>query len=363
MRILILGLPLLVACGEGGGAPPVPAAEPPPLPRDTASAERAPVVLPQGPTRPPELGPRGPRIHPAARDDLDYRGDEMVEVMRLVYRVTFRVPRMLGDVPPTMATPTTELHLDVSADRLRARFSGPGWPVVPGSEVRLRRDLGGVYVFDGDGGRSAGPGMLAQWFQGGPVTNRQTPWVGIQRAPSAEENAPGDLICALIAEWSGHRRSDLERRCGEGGAPLSFRIGAWKAERTAEVPGELPRHELRADHHDAPPQLPFASSRAFMEDSVLAQIPFAHHRRSRDDRPPADATLNVENQGPTRVVVTVGGIPVGWVDRGATGRFEGFVPGEYTVAAMRPLGHLALHPRSRPIPGEVRVRPPRRAEE
>jgi hypothetical protein len=301
-------------------------------------------------------------VHPAADDDRDYRGDELVEVMRLVYRVTFRVPPMLGDVPDTMARPTTELHLDVSADRLRARFAGPGWPVVPGSEVRLRRDLGGVYIFDGEGGRPAGPGMLAQWFQGGPLTRRQTPAVGIRRAPSAEQNAPGDLICALIAEWSGRPRTDLERRCGEGGAPLAFRIGAWRAERTAEVPVELERRALRADHHDAPPALPAATSRAFMEESVLARIPRGRRwrRRGGEEHPPADATLHVDNQGATRVVVTVGGVPVGWVDRGATGRFEGFIPGQHVVAAMRPLGHLALHPRARSFPAEVRIRPPRR---
>ncbi len=324
----------------------------------------APVVLPRGPTRPPEVGADGPRIHPAAEDDRDYRGDEPIEVMRLVYRVTFRVPPMLGDVPSTMARPTTELHVDVSEDRLRAHFAGPGWPVVPGSEVRLRRDLGGVYIFDGRGGQPVGPGMLAQWFQGGPLTRRQTPRVWIRRAPAAEQNAPGDLICALIAEWSGQPRTELERRCGEGGAPLAFRIGAWRAERTAEVPVELQRNALRADHQDPPPSLPAATSRAFMEESVLARIPLGRRRRRRrrrrEEPPPADATLHVENRGPTRVVVTVGGIPVGWVDRGASGRFEGLVPGEHLVAAMRPLGHLALHPRARTIPGEVRIRPPRR---
>jgi hypothetical protein len=282
--------------------------------------------------------------------------------MRLVYRVTFKVPPMLGDVPTTMPRATAELHIDVSWDRLRARFSGPGWPVVPGSEVRLRRDLGGVYIFDGEGGRPAGAGMLAQWFQGGPVDRRQTPAVGIRRAPPSEQSVPGDLICALLAEWSGQPRTELERRCGEGGAPLSFRIGSWRAERTAEVPVELQRRALRADHEGLPSPLTLTTSRAFMEQSVLARIPLGRRTRRGEVLGPPEAALLIDNQGPTRVVVTVGGVPIGWVDRGATGRFVGFVPGEHVVAAMRPLGNLALHPRARTLPGEVRIAPRRPAQ-
>jgi len=356
-----LGFLVLVACGTPEEIPPPPERVVPELPVETSTPEtRPPVVLPQGPARPVEASAEGPRVYPAADDDVDYRSDERVDVMRLVYRVTFRVPPMLGDVPSTMPRPTAELHMDVSSDRLRARFSGPGWPVVPGSEVRLRRDLGGVYIFDGEGGHPAGPGMLAQWFQGGPVSRRQTPAVGIRRAPESEQDAPGDLICALLAEWSGQPRTELERRCGDGGAPLVFRIGAWRAERTAEVPVQLSRNALRADHHGAPPQLTASTSRAFMEESVLARIPLGRRVRRGEELPAATAGLRIDNQGPTRVVVTVGGIPVGWVDHGATGHFVGFVPGEHVVGAMRPLGNLALHPRARTVPGEVRIRPPRR---
>jgi hypothetical protein len=348
----------LVACSERAPEAAPAALLTPPEVRDVEGTPAA-VVLPRGPVRPDEAVTEDTRVHAAAEDDVDYRGDQRVEAMRLVYRVTFRVPAMLGEVPTTMPRATAELHIDVSWDRLRARFSGPGWPVVPGSEVRLRRDLGGVYIFDGDGGRPAGPGMLAQWFQGGPMDRRQTPAVGILRAPASEQSVPGDLICALLAEWSGQPRTELERRCGEGGAPLVFRIGSWRAERTAEVPVEIARHELRADDADSPPPLTATSSRAFMEQSVLARIPLARRPRRGEVLPTPDAELLIDNQGPTRVVVTVGGIPIGWVDQGATGRFVGFVPGEHVVGAMRPLGNLAVHPRPRTLPGEVRI-PPRR---
>lgn len=341
--------------GRGGNRPPFRE-----VPAEAASRAKAPspVFLPQGPARPRDPGANRPRVAPSPSPDIDYRGDEPVEVIRLVYRVTFRVPAVLGDPPGTLPRPTAELHVDVSEDRLRARFSGPGWPVGAGSVVRIRRDLGGAYVFDGDGGRHVGPGMLAAWFQGGSL-GRAQPAVGVRRAPSAEQEAPGDLICVLLAEWSSRPRTELERRCGEGGAPLVFRIGAWRAQRTAEVPVQLPRSAMSADHTHPPAPISPSSSRPFMEPSVLARVPLSRRVRRGEVLPPPTGSVRVQNNGPTRIVVTVGGMPVGWVDRGAIGFFEGLVPGEHTVGAMRPLGGLALSPHRRDVPFELRIRPPR----
>ncbi|RLB54168.1 MAG: hypothetical protein DRJ42_09955 [Deltaproteobacteria bacterium] len=281
-----------------------------------------------------------------------------MDAVHLVYRVTFRIPQVLGDPPDTLPRPTAELHIDVSEDRLHARFAGPGWPVDPGSVVRIRRDLGGAYVFDGQGGRHVGAGMLASWFQGGSL-GRGQPAVGVRRASGSGSGAPGELICALLAEWSSRSRSELERRCGEGGAPLIFRVGAWRGQRTAEVLAQVPRSTLRADHESPPETIASSTSRPFMEESVLARVPLARRVRRGEVLPPPTGSVRVQNDGPTRIVVTVGGMPLGWVDRGAIGTFGGLVPGEHVVGAMRPLGGLALSPHRRDVPLELRIRPPR----
>jgi len=326
--------------------------------QSSASKASSPVFLPQGPARPPSLGAGRPRIAPAPVPDVDYQSDDLVDAVHLVYRVTFRIPQVLGDPPDTLPRPTAELHIDVSEDRLHARFAGPGWPVDPGSVVRIRRDRGGAYVFDGQGGRHVGAGMLASWFQGGSL-GRGQPAVGVRRASGSGSGAPGELICALLAEWSSRSRSELERRCGEGGAPLIFRVGAWRGQRTAEVLAQVPRSTLRADHESPPETIASSTSRPFMEESVLARVPLARRVRRGEVLPPPTGSVRVQNDGPTRIVVTVGGMPLGWVDRGAIGTFGGLVPGEHVVGAMRPLGGLALSPHRRDVPLELRIRPPR----
>ena len=119
----------------------------------------------------PELAPSAEEeerweVHEAFVADGDYDAPTPEAARRVVYRVTLWVPRSLGVADDDVPSPTAELFVDVSQDRLRARFAG-SWPVPAGSEVRLRRDEPGVYVFDGEGGRSLGPGQLAQWFEGG----------------------------------------------------------------------------------------------------------------------------------------------------------------------------------------------------
>jgi hypothetical protein len=289
--------------------------------------------------------------------DHDHANDTPVEVVRLVYRVDFHAPRTLGEPPETMPTPATELHIDASADRLRARFEGPGWPVDAGSEARIRRDIGGAYVFDASGGRQLGPSMLAMWFQGGELSRLYPPAVAVRRAPPVESNAPGNIICALVAEWAGQRRDELEHRCGEGGGPLWFRVGPWRAERTAEVPVTVPRSAMRADHVEPPHAIVRPSNRAFLEPGVLARVP-ANRRRGAPPAPLPDAPtdgVRIVNDGPGRFVLLAQGMPLGWVDRGETATFVGLAPGEYLFAGLRPLGNLGMRPRNAVVPGEIRV--------
>ena len=290
-------------------------------------------------------------IVPAFSDDGDYANEEPELARRLVYRVALRVPANLGVASETVPRPSGELYIDVSRDRLRARFSGAGWPVPAGSEVRLRRDEPGVYLFDGEGGRPLGPGQLAQWFEGGRL--RFEPSHRVRPPPNEEQLGPGDLTCRLIAEWLNASVDALSRRCGDGGSPPDFRVGLWLAERTADVGVQLPRSALRADHVDPPPPVPRSDSRAFLTPDLMRRI-----RRDPGPRPPPaeDAPgegIRLTNRGHARMIVTVQGTPVGWVDRGATAHFVGLEPGTYRVGAMRPFGlqYAGLQPVT--VPGHL----------
>jgi len=346
------------ARGSGDGTPardepPSAEAEPEPGPADRTRDEGRHDDAPAGSSD-------DRRIVPAAHDDDGHAGTEPVKAQRLVYRVTLRVPGVLGDAPSTIRDPSAELHVDVSDDRLHARFAGAGWPVEAGSEVRLREDFPGVYVFDSEGGRPLPPGGLAEWFQGGPVRSSAGPSVRIRGPHPDEASGPGNLICALLAEWSGQRRRGLARRCGEGGAPPMFRIGPWMGERTADVPVDLPREALRADHETPPRPIAPSDSRAFAEPSLLARIePAATPRAPDSDAAEEEGApgegLRVINDSPARAIVTIGGVAVGWVDAGATGHFVGPRPGEHTVAAMRPLGTLGWSARPVVVPGEIEI--------
>lgn len=319
--------------------PPDPDAPPPPAIGDAPSVVRARAAS----RRPPPVLP----AHP----DLESAGRAPVRVRRYVYRVRMVVPAGLGDGSDRIARPSAELFLDVSHDRLRARFSGAGWPVGAGSEVRLRSDRYGVYLFDGAGGRPLEPGELAAWFEGGDVSRRGPPLrvfatYGPARRAEPDEDMPGALVCAFLAELAGEPRENVMRRC-ERGAPHRFRIGFWRAEQTADVPVTLPRSALRADEVDPPPRVTAEPGRAFLEPSGL--------RRITPSRPPAEplseGALEIVNESATRVIVTLEGVAAGWVDAGARASFVGLRPGSYEVGAIRPLGAVVQRGRAVTVPG------------
>jgi hypothetical protein len=297
------------------------------------------------------------RIENAAVTDSEYASDDPVPARRYVYRVELVLPATLGVDRSVLAASAAELFVDVSAERLRARFVGPGWPVEAGSEVRIRGDSQGAYLFDRHGGRSIAPGALAEWFDGGP-RNRRGPPLVIRQAPlHPGPRPPGALVCALLAEWAGEPRDNVMHRCG-GGAPIGFRVGFWRGERTADVPVELPRRALRADEVDPPPPVVRSSSRAFLDPVALGRVP-PGERESRDLPRPDPAApgegLELVNESETRVVVTVEGVAIGWVDAGARGLFVGLRPGVYRVATIRPLGALVSRPSLVPVPGRLVV--------
>ena len=351
MVALLWALPAC-ECGSDGEAPSFahedlePPREPPPAPSpDKVYAPAA--------AQAAEEGERVARVQPAFVRDEEYVDAEPVAARRLVYRLRLLVPRNLGERDDELPSAIAELDIDLSVDRLRARFVGNGWPVDAGSEVRIRRDEPGAYVFDADGGRPLGPGQLAHWFEGG------RPHVASYRVrppPRSEQSGPGDLVCRLIAEWVGDPPSEIERRCGDGGTPPDFRVGFWRADRTADVEVELPRNALRADHVDPPRAIAGAESRAFLPPSTVARIhwdrpPIAHEP---DPEAPAEGVL-VENRSSARMIFIVQGTPVGWLDSGEEAHFVGFEPGRYDVAGIRPFGAQAAGKREIHIPGRVRL--------
>ncbi len=331
-------------------APPLPPEPQIPLAAPTPEEVVAPVPgLPSRETEPD----RARRIQPAFAADDEYARGTPESARRLVYRVTLRVPRSLGVADPSVPSPAAELYVDVSRDRLRARFAGGGWSLPPGAEVRLRRDEPGVYVFHGPDGRPLGPGQLAQWFEGGRT--RFEPRYRINTPPSREQSGPGDLLCRLVAEWTNSPPDTLARRCGEGGAPPSMRVGLWRMERTADVAVEVPREALRADHEDPPRPSAQVAHRAFLSPELMARI---SPRRGPTPEPADDAPgegLIITNRGRARMIVTVGGTPVGWVDRGATAHFVGLRPGTYQVGAMRPFGLQTAARRPVVVPGRINL--------
>ncbi|GAB4211319.1 MAG: hypothetical protein OHK0013_32930 [Sandaracinaceae bacterium] len=307
----------------------------------------------------PAAPPAPPPIVPAAATDHAYDSDEPVPARRYVYRVRLAIPSALGDAAD-LATPAAELFVDVSSERARARFVGQGWPVDTGAEVRLRGDSPGAYVFDGAGGRPLLPGELGAWFEGGE--RRPGPALGIRRdATMPTGEATGALVCALLAEWAGEPRDGVERRC-DGRAPIGFRVGLWRAERTADIQVELPRRSLRADEVGPPEPVAAFASRAFFEPASLSQIepraPRGEEPETRDPDAPSEGLLFV-NQGGTRVIVTVQGVPIGWVAPQSEGYFVGLRPGPYEVGALRPMGSIALRPRLLEVPARTVLRAPR----
>ena len=307
-------------------------------PRDEQSPSTPPEsISPEqvyAPVSNPVARENAPRILPAfVEDPLFASSSEQERARRIVYRVSLRVPRSLGD---SIASPSGELYIDLSQDRLRARFSGRGWPIHDGSEVRLRRDEPGVYIFDGLGGRPLGPGQLAQWFEGGRL--RFEPSLRIRSPPAREQVGLGNLLCRFISEWTNTPPDDTERRCGEGGSPPDFRVGRWRAQRTADTAIELPRSSLRADHHNPPQIIPSYDSHIFLTPELMRRIPARRGPRSDPDPNAPEEGLTITNRGRSRVIVTVQGVAVGWINQGKTAHLRGLESGTYEVGAIRPFG-------------------------
>jgi len=301
-------------------------------------------------------------IEPAAGPDTLYDSEELVVARRYVYRVRLSVPSILGEAAD-LTTAAAELYLDVSAERVRARFVGNGWPIEPGAEVRLRGDSPGGYLFSAEGGRPLLPGELVRWFEGGP--RRSGPPLSIRRDLAGSNGAPaGLLVCAFLAEWAGEGRDSVVRRC-DGRAPLGFRVGLWRGERTADVEVELPRRALRADEVEPPATMARRTSFAFFEPSSLAHIMRSRARGQEIEAPSQDAPsegFEFVNQTATRVIVTLEGVPVGWVAPVSTSHFIGMAPAVYSVGAMRPMGSIALRPRLIRVPTRTILRAPRHRE-
>ncbi len=333
-----------------------PEAEPPPAePLGVA----APVLAAAGGRDP---SPTAGTIEPAAGRDSLYDSDEPVVARRYVYRVRLAIPSVLGEAAD-LPTPAAELYLDVSSERVRARFVGNGWPIEPGAEVRLRGDSPGAYLFSAEGGRPLLPGELATWFEGGE--RRPGPALSIRRDLTAQSgDTSGALVCAFIAEWAGEHREGVDRRC-DGHAPTGFRVGLWRGERTADVEVELPRRALRADEVEPPASIPRATSHAFFEPSSLAHVTRSNVRGEEHEARAADGPaegFEFINETATRVIVTMEGIPIGWVAPTSRGHFIGMAPAVYGIGALRPMGSIALRPRLIEVPTRTTLRAPRHRE-
>jgi hypothetical protein len=295
------------------------------------------------------------RILPAAIVDDAYNSSELTPARRLVYRVTFAAPGVLSAGPRSAPRTVAELYVDVSGDRLRARFKGPGWPVPDGSEVRLDHHEG-AYAFDDRGGRPFAAGQLARWFFGGEVADRFLPPAGVVPAATQERVGPGALVCALVSEWAGQPRLGLARRCAHEGAPLRFRVGPWRAERTADVPIEVPRADLRSDHLN-PPKIPAPTGEtAIASDTALDRVLLSPRLRARSaaQAPPPPVrhgSLAVQNRTEARTLITVHGVPVQWFDAGESGNVS-LPEGRFVVGAMRAFGNPVRPPRPTTVPGE-----------
>jgi len=292
-------------------------------------------------------------VHSAVMPDDGEDTDEPVLAGRLVYRVNFSLPASFRDHRAAVEAPAGELHVDLSRSRLRARFVGPGWPVPEGSELRLRADLPGLYLFDGDGGRSLGAGQLASWFEGQTAARPAASRAAIRRdwGPRAEGPLAGDMMCALLSEWSNQPREALAYRCEPDALPPGFRIGPWSAELTAVVPLQLPRRTLRADDREPPRALPARR----LTNALLDPTPLGQLVPSRASEGPPGASLVVENRSSSRVLIIAQGVPVGWIDAGSTLPIVGFTPGWYRIGAVRPLGILRMPPKLIRVPGQLTI--------
>ncbi len=344
---------LIAACSRSGDAsasPRAPAARAPAAAVPAVDAgdwalrvSATPAGRPQAPAR------TKPEIRAAVMPDEVESGDEPVRIARLVYRVSFYVPASFRDRRVAVRAPAGELQLDASENRLRARFVGPGWPVPEGSEVRMRADLPGVYLFDTRGGRSLGAGQLAAWFEG-RETHRARALVGVSRdhGPPAAKPLPTALVCGLLAEWANQDREALTHRCDGGSVPPSFRVGPWSGELTAVVPMELPGRDLRADEVDPPPRIAPRDGGLLLEPAAFAHLP-----ASRAQPGSGPASLVIDNQTDTRAIILAQGVAIGWVEAGRRLQVDGLSPGQYRIGAIRPFGILRMAPKLVRVPGHL----------
>ncbi len=357
-RILLV-VQLGAACGE------------PPRERPGARAQRAPIDHDPEAERAPgwataagksieegmQLG-AAKRAAPPTVSDRAFDSSETVAIRRLVYRVSIAIPEGLRAPHPPLLPSPAELHLDVGVDRLRARFQGAAWPVDEGSEVRLRADVPGVYLFDGKGGRPLGPGHLASWFIGDESHPLGRAHVEIRRDPGPLLEGPAELVCAFVAEWTSHPREVLLPQCSGGAIPLGFRFGVWVADITAIVPMTMQRVQLRADSADAPRSLKASRMRPLLDPRDIARLP-PFPMRSLPGLPPVDAVaadggvLRVRNEARERVLVVVQGVPLAWLPPQAAAEFVGFTPGYYRVGGLRAFTSDIGTPAPFVIPGEL----------
>lgn len=344
-------LALLALAGCAGPEPPpalgtaeIVTPEPPP-------PEPARVVL-EGETA--DEGSR--RVIPASHVD-ERASPSPIRVRRLVFRFEIRVPWGLGAGQSEIPTPTGELTVDLAGPRLRARFSGQGFPVDEGAEIRMRVDEPGTYVVDGKGGRPLTTGQLASWFQGGigpRVTEMRV------RTRAEEERETVDFVCRLFGEWAGSSMYNVRRTCASDGLPTRFYFGSYHVERTAEVWLTMPERALRADHLDVPtlrhePSVVFHDR--IMRERVHPSSDDPPNRRPEPEAPEVTDGVLVESQLVTRALVTVSGVPIGWLDPGARAHFDGIATGGYVISALMPLGGSAAIARAYELPRFVVLRP------
>ncbi|MGB0679175.1 MAG: hypothetical protein ACPGUV_05895 [Polyangiales bacterium] len=263
-----------------------------------------------------------------------------IAARRVIYRVRLRPGARFRRPRDKARTPTAELSFDVTDARLRAHFLASGWPVAAGTQVRLRTDVAGTYVFDRHGGRPLAAGRLATWFEGTERPAKATRW-SVRPSPRSEGRGPGTLICAFLAEWAGEPGQPAQSRCGSGGSPVRFRVGPWFAERTADVPMQLSWEALRADH-SAPPVPPRAA--AALEDTADAAL--------------ATATIlpvKLRRGRTGRHLLLIDGLPCvwGWGKRSLSQPMP-VTTGYHRIGVLSPLGRVLLTPR------DLHLRAPRR---
>lgn len=302
----------------------------------------------------PEDLPR--EVIPAAAPDTAYVDPSPEPIRRVVYRFTLR---FIGaaERDSSLPLPGGELSLDVTADRLRADFRGNGWPVPAGAQVRMRLEQSGAYVFDNTHGKPLGVGALSMWFSGGRAT--ETIELSVRRTEASDEPHVTSMVCRFFAELAAAPVDRTARRCAEDGMPTLLRLGPYLVERTADVGIVAARSTMRADEIDPPVRIYADPNRPFLSPEELARLVPSNEIPERDPHGPSppERGLRVENRSDARVLVTIDGTPIGYLDANAEQTYIGLPEGTYTVGGLRPLGGLRLRPRTVMLPAHVRFGP------